>query len=342
MHFECIPPEKPNQTKPNQVKMIWVDYREKELIAHLDALNDSDVERPFRTTNLPIGDVVLTSDENNTGRQQESETEQPREIDILCIFERKTVMDMAASIRDGRYEEQAYRLNDTCIANHQIIYVIEGDHNRILLSSANRFSKNKITPDVMYAAFASILFFKGFSLYNSTNVHDTASFIINSHRKLHKELFGNKTKRKTKPTRSLYYNNHHNNQSTNNPVGNQTSNDDNRTNDESTHNETNNNTAEYNQLLKKKKSYTSNEGVSIAMLCQIPGISTTIANVLVAEFGAVGTLASRLNEQSNLLDEWRYAETKTKSGANGKGKRLSKPMITAIKNALLSPPHNKQ
>ena len=92
---------------------------------------------------------------------------------------------------------------------------------------------------------------------------------------------------------------------------------------------------EYNQLLKKKRSYASNECVSVAMLCQIPGISTTIANVLVAQFGTVGMLAARLNEQPGLLDEWRYAETTTKSGDKGKGKRMSKPMVAAIKDALL-------
>ena len=296
--------------------MIWVDYREKELIAHLDALSNDDgssgAAPPFRTANLPVGDVVLTG--RAAGAADAAEQEQPREADILCIIERKTVMDMAASIRDGRYEEQAYRLNDTRVANHQVIYAVEGDHNRVLLSSANRFSKNRITPDVMYAAFASILFFKGFSLYNSTGVHDTASFIVNAHRKLHKELFGDKTRRKTR--RALYYSNDDKSQECGVEANDGAE-------------------AEYNQLLKKKRSYASNECVSVAMLCQIPGVSTTIANVLVAQFGTVGTLASRLNERPGLLDEWRYAETTTKSGAKGKGKRLSKPMVAAIKDALL-------
>ena len=322
--------------------MIWVDYREKELIAHLDALNHnnnnddddaSDAAPPFRTANLPIGDVVLTGRADadadadaDAEKDKEQEKEQPRESDILCIIERKTVMDMAASIRDGRYEEQAYRLNDTRVANHQIIYAVEGDHNRTLLSSANRFSKNKITPDVMYAAFASIIFFKGFSLYNSTGVHDTASFIVNAHRKLHKELFGDTTRRKAR--RTLYYDNDDKGQQRGAESGGVPKTADDK-------GQKCNAEGEYNQLLKKKRSYASNECVSVAMLCQIPGISTTIANVLVAQFGTVGMLASRLNEQPGLLDEWRYAETTTKSGAKGKGKRLSKPMVAAIKDALL-------
>ena len=40
--------------------MIWVDYHEKDLIAHLDtALGD---EKAFRICNLPIGDVAIGRD----------------------------------------------------------------------------------------------------------------------------------------------------------------------------------------------------------------------------------------------------------------------------------------
>lgn len=290
--------------------MIWVDYREKELIAHLDALlMDEKSARAFRTTNLPIGDIVLTSIVEDTEKERQMEEEHPCESDILCIMERKTVIDMAASIRDGRYEEQAYRLNDTNVVNHQIIYVVEGDHNRVLLSSANNFSRNKITPDVMYSAFASILFFKGFSLYRSFNVQDTASFIINTHRKLHKELFSKKK------SRTLYYSKK-----------------------EDENERTVIKTDDYNKTLKKKSSYISQESTSVAMLCQIQGISTTIANVLVSEFGTVGNLTRSLNENSDLLDDWRYVSKNDEADdkiKDKKGKRLSKSIVLSIKNTLL-------
>ena len=116
--------------------MIWVDYREKELITHLD--NALDDKKKFHICNLPIGDVIIGCD---------SENDIPKPEEILCIMERKTVSDMAASIRDGRYEEQSYRLNDSNVPNHNILYVIEGDHCREL-SLTNRYCKNKITSDV--------------------------------------------------------------------------------------------------------------------------------------------------------------------------------------------------
>jgi crossover junction endonuclease MUS81 len=40
------------------------------------------------------------------------------------IVERKTSDDLAASIRDGRYDEQKYRLKNCGINN--VIYLIEG------------------------------------------------------------------------------------------------------------------------------------------------------------------------------------------------------------------------
>jgi crossover junction endonuclease MUS81 len=56
---------------------------------------------------LEIGDIHITYDDKRT-----------------WIFERKTVPDMIASIKDGRYKEQKMRLQ-TC--GHDVTYIIEGD-----------------------------------------------------------------------------------------------------------------------------------------------------------------------------------------------------------------------
>ena len=52
---------------------------------------------------LAVGDIIL---ENDKG-------------EVVIIFERKTLYDLAASIRDGRYNEQSFRLNKENIHNHQ-------------------------------------------------------------------------------------------------------------------------------------------------------------------------------------------------------------------------------
>ena len=60
---------------------------------------------------LPLGDVIIC------GNNKEEK----------ILIERKSLSDLAASIKDGRYEEQSYRLNGSPYHNHNIIYLIEGD-----------------------------------------------------------------------------------------------------------------------------------------------------------------------------------------------------------------------
>lgn len=262
--------------------MIWVDYREKDLIAHLDAALDN--EKAFRICNLPIGDVVI-------GRDVDKEI--PSCEDIHCIIERKTVADMAASIRDGRYEEQSFRLNDTAVPNHNIVYVIEGENG---LSLSNRYCKNKITPDVIYAAMTSVLFFKGFSLYNSRSTQDTTMFIVNTHRKLFKELYGPLTR--GKPRRTLYYD------ACEDISG-------------ATYKTT---------TLRKKNTYTTSGGVHLAMLCQIPGVSETIATALLSEYETVPRMVAALSENPALLDDFKCGS-----------KKLNRTTLESLKAVLITP-----
>ena len=54
------------------------------------------------TSNLPIGDIVILNDHNEE----------------QLIIERKSISDLAASIKDGRYAEQSFRLNNYKLHNH--------------------------------------------------------------------------------------------------------------------------------------------------------------------------------------------------------------------------------
>ena len=60
---------------------------------------------------LPLGDIVICDKEDKE----------------LIVLERKTLRDLAASIVDGRYNEQSFRLNQLNLENHNIIYLIEGN-----------------------------------------------------------------------------------------------------------------------------------------------------------------------------------------------------------------------
>ena len=53
---------------------------------------------------LPVGDVILEDNSGNT----------------ILIFERKTLYDLAASIKDGRYNEQSFRLDKEKMHNQLV------------------------------------------------------------------------------------------------------------------------------------------------------------------------------------------------------------------------------
>ena len=90
---------------------IICDEREISLYNNIIQLNNPpDSNLIIEKKVLDLGDVVI---ENNNG-------------DHLLLIERKTFSDLFASIRDGRYNEQSYRLiNCGEYHSHNIIYLID-------------------------------------------------------------------------------------------------------------------------------------------------------------------------------------------------------------------------
>ena len=92
--------------------LIEIDCRERELhqqcLAYLQQ-NPRIENMILKTTNMPIGDIIIYDD---SGVEK-------------IIIERKSVNDLAASIRDSRYREQSFRLSECSLHNHNIFYLIE-------------------------------------------------------------------------------------------------------------------------------------------------------------------------------------------------------------------------
>jgi crossover junction endonuclease MUS81 len=84
---------------------LIIDNRENDLI---QLIEKSDIN--FEKKNLILGDISFNKDENE-----------------LLIIERKTLPDLLASIKDGRYREQKLRLINKQKEHIQIYYLIEGD-----------------------------------------------------------------------------------------------------------------------------------------------------------------------------------------------------------------------
>jgi ERCC4-type nuclease len=149
--------------------IIKVDVRESDLINFLEKSLATNEFVSLKKENLPLGDIII-----NDGTKD------------CVIIERKTLKDLAASIKDGRYEEQSFRLNGLEHHNHNIYYLIEGEINAFML--AQGFKKDKIDKQTLYSAMFSISYYKGFSLLRSNSLEESAFIILNIAYKLGKDL----------------------------------------------------------------------------------------------------------------------------------------------------------
>lgn len=115
---------------------ITIDTREVKL---LELFKQANIH--FETANLPIGDIIL---KHTVDLKQDDDTlisqSETRQITYEFIIERKCVLDMIASIKDGRYREQKIRLlaeckNTTRDRHVIIVYIIEGTPAELRLSA---------------------------------------------------------------------------------------------------------------------------------------------------------------------------------------------------------------
>lgn len=90
--------------------MIKIDHRETQIKSHFSNVSDKTYKISFQL--LELGDILL-SDSDGTDK---------------IFIERKTVSDLASSIKSGRYKEQKYRALDT-FSPDNIIFLIEGRLN---------------------------------------------------------------------------------------------------------------------------------------------------------------------------------------------------------------------
>lgn len=147
--------------------LIKIDYRETELQSKLCLIlaKTSKTNINIKSENLPIGDIIIYDE--NTEKE-------------LIIIERKTLKDLASSIRDGRYAEQSFRLDQCNVHNHNIIYLIEGDLTRYVPYKTN------VDKNALISSMVSINYFKGFSIYRTFDTLETAEWLVQLAYKLNK------------------------------------------------------------------------------------------------------------------------------------------------------------
>jgi len=269
--------------------IVKIDTRERDLIKKcqdllvvVPAFKDLKIE----VCTLPLGDIIITT---NQGDNQ---------IDNV-IVERKSLSDLAASIKDGRYEEQSYRLNGLPHHNHNIVYLIEGD-----LAKFNSF-KERIDKQTLYSAMFSINYYKGFSLMRSTSMDETAFIVCNMAYKIGKDTnktpyFSNISKVSNPDLESgqLELEKEQQQQSQ---------------------------SKDYCSVVKKvKKDNITEENIGEIMLCKIPGISSVTALTIMEKYKYLPNLVKCIQDDPECLNGISTTD------ANGKSRKISKTTIATI------------
>ena len=262
--------------------MIKIDYREKELISICSKLVEGEANPRFKgqeivVENLDIGDAILSL----SGQER-------------IIVERKTIADLASSIKDGRYEEQSFRLNGYPIPNHNIIYIVEGN--------INDWKYKSIDKPTIYSAIVSLVYYKGFSVLRTVNVEETAYLLCHTIYKLQRGekegkipfyLFSIKEPNEEKEEEME---------------------------------------KGYVSFTKKSANITPNN-IGSLMLCQIPGIHSTTAEAIMSKFNNLENLILQLRENPDCLQELSYVTNKGQTRKISKTVLENLKIYLVIKNS---------
>lgn len=238
---------------------------------------------------LQLGDIMITTDENKP----------------VLLIERKTIADLLASIKDKRYEEQSHRLiHSSGYPPHSIFYVIEGSFSQCRTDLEKR---------IIYSAIVSMQMFKGFSVYRTFSLSETAEWIMSLGEKIERN-FG-------KGVIPYYLTQHYlrginikkdeTEEEPQNVISSEVSEKD------------------YCSVVKKtKKDNITENNISEIMLCQIPGISSVTAIAIMKHFSNITDMIYKVNENPECLNQI-YIET------NEKTRKLNKNIIESIHKFLI-------
>lgn len=256
---------------------LKIDNRERKFIDLIKIVNPC---FSIEYMNLSLGDMIICDDEGYE----------------LLVIERKTLKDLVASIKDGRYREQSFRLNNYPVHNHNIIYLIEGQNKSNFKSQEKK---------MIESSYFSLMYYKGFSVIRTKNIEETFKFVLRIMDKIKRE------KKKV-----AYYNNELINEKEENNISSKLK-------------PLCDSYVENVKCIKKNNIVPENIG-SI-LLNQIPGISSTTSLILMERFGSIYNLIKEIEmdkERKKLID----IKYKTKTG---KERRISKKCIENIYKFLL-------
>ena len=148
------------------IKLI-IDNREKFII---NIISNKNIE--FTLENLNLGDIHFYYDDK-----------------LVLLIERKTMADLASSIKDGRHREQKFRLKsqkEIC----KVLYLYEG--------TPTDFKFQKVNKDTIISAINNTFIRDGFYVKETKDLNETLDFILQMYNKINdlgtKKLLNNDNK----------------------------------------------------------------------------------------------------------------------------------------------------
>jgi len=277
------------------IMRIILDEREHALYDKIDSIvhfegNSTTIQLSRKV--LPLGDILIQTDEEKD----------------VALIERKTLGDLLSSIKDGRYEEQSYRLiHSSGFPAHNIIYMIEGMYSQL---------RTLLEKKTVYSAITSLNYFKGFSVFRTCSLQETAETIVwmaeKIERNFQKGVLPSYLTQRPRPQNTIPIIQEPTTSSSGGVGGEP---------------EPENSTitsSNYCSVVKKvKKENVTPENIGEIILCQIPGISSVTAMAVMREYKTFSNLIDqvRLNPQGleNIVCE-----------SKGKQRKISKSCVQNI------------
>ena len=305
---------------------VIIDERERDLYSVCDSIvsaNGTYIQLSKEV--IPLGDIFITTDEGKH----------------VMLIERKSLRDLLASIKDGRYEEQSYRLmHSSGLPPHSILYMIEGSLSELRTPMEKR---------IVYSALTSLNYFKGFSTIRTMSVRETAEYIIWMSEKIERNFlksvfpyylqpqFCNFMQKpvvniREPPIDLEETDSSSGSQNLSNTNENVLTRIDDNVNNIYTPIVQTSQPANYCTVVKKvKKENITPENIGEIILCQIPGISAVSAISIMKKFSTFPNFMRELKENPDCLNDI-ICETK---GETNKSRKLGKNCIENLKRYFL-------
>ena len=266
---------------------------------------------------LAVGDIIL---ENDKG-------------EVVIIFERKTLYDLAASIRDGRYNEQSFRLNKENIHNHNIVYIIEGDIERYIEK------KGRVSRKTLISCMFSLLYYKGFSVFRTNSICETADVVVFFADKYYKTSTSVASK-----LRLPYYTNKLSVSENSHAISSMSSirPDTKGKTCEDYDSDENEKYCAALKTHKEKNEYITPHNINIIMLTCVPGISSKVATQLMREYKTIQNLLYQLEKSPNMLNTFMIKTEGAGAGAGADAaskttfRKINKTSVENIKKFLMT------